>query len=665
MQLKSLFLLAILSFFLFSCDSGVKFNNPNDINSDAYNPESGENETNDEDIDQTDSDSTDSEPEDTEHDNPDSIPEQPDNGDSEPDDTDTYDSDSVPDNSDSTPDDDADTADSIDDSSDSQPDDSDTTDDGDTSAPDEDDTEPDEEPTTRTAACQSKPDNTVWNTVSEITQTYTGSGWQPSTTPVYNETPSESECRYKCASGYNWNGNSCTDSSVSGSLTLGNICTGQTSCYNASSSMTCPTSSSADFFGQDAQYAAQGICTPQNFTVQTISSQKVVLDNNTGLMWQQTIPTSTYTWANAVSYCENLEYAGYTDWRLPTPKELLTIVDNSRYKPVIDTTYFPNTPSSYFWSSSTHAYDTNDAWLVDFSYGSVYGNYKTGNLYVRCVRGAALPTGSFTSSTIQGDVIVTDTETGPIWQKTYVSGKTWQQALSYCESLTYAGYSDWRLPNKNELASLINYEKYSPASDFPDMPSNYFWSSSTGAHNTNYAWRVSFNNGYVGYSNKTDDVYVRCVRKELPECSASSGTPCKDSTNHLTWSPLASNDMTQPNALNYCENLVLYGFSDWHLPTIDELRTLIKNCPGTETNGACAISEKNGKLSGNDYSDDCSCAYKSGSYYSKIGDDNTVSPWSSSTRSDDTNRAWYVGFFAGVVSNSDKTSVTSDVRCVR
>ena len=372
---------------------------------------------------------------------------------------------------------------------------------------------------TRTAACQSKPENTVWNTVSEITQTYTGSGWQPSTTPVYNETSSESECRYKCASGYNWNGNSCTDSSVSGTFTLGNICTGQTSCYNASSSMTCPTSSSADFFGQDAQYAAQGTCTPQSFTVQTISSEKVVLDNNTGLMWQQTIPTSTY-WGKAVSYCENLEYASYTDWRLPTPKELLTIVDNSKYDPAIDTTYFPNTPSSYFWSSSPDADDTPYAWSVGFNNGDGYNHAKSYNyLYVRCVRGAALPTGSFTSSTTQGDVIVTDTETGLIWQKTYVSGKTWQQALFYCESLTYAGYSDWRLPNKNELASLVNYEKYNnPASDFPDMPSQDFWSSSTYASDTSYAWRVYFRSTYfnygsnVGYIHKTNDLPVRCVR---------------------------------------------------------------------------------------------------------------------------------------------------------
>lgn len=118
----------------------------------------------------------------------------------------------------------------------------------------------------------------------------------------------------------------------------------------------------------------------------------------------------------------------------------------------------------------------------------------------------------FNSATVNGDVIVTDTETGLIWQKTYVSGKTWQQALSYCESLTYAGYSDWRLPNKNELASLINYEKYSPASDFPDMPSNYFWSSSTNAGNTSNAWFVGFGYGHVSNDYMPSSSYVRCVR---------------------------------------------------------------------------------------------------------------------------------------------------------
>ena len=119
----------------------------------------------------------------------------------------------------------------------------------------------------------------------------------------------------------------------------------------------------------------------------------------------------------------------------------------------------------------------------------------------------------FNSTTVDGDVIVTDTKEGLIWQKTYEKDKNWQQALDYCEELTYAGYSDWRLPNKNELASLVNYEKYSPASDFPDMPTSiYFWSSSTLVITQDAAWRVVFYDGEVDSSNKKYTCSVRCVR---------------------------------------------------------------------------------------------------------------------------------------------------------
>ena len=120
----------------------------------------------------------------------------------------------------------------------------------------------------------------------------------------------------------------------------------------------------------------------------------------------------------------------------------------------------------------------------------------------------------FSGSAVNGDVIVTDSETNLIWQKTYADYiMTWQQALNYCATSTYAGYTDWRLPNKNELASLMNYEKSDPVSDFPDMPSKYFWSSTTNTSNdTNSAWHVAFGSGGVGLSDKISCYYVRCVR---------------------------------------------------------------------------------------------------------------------------------------------------------
>ncbi len=112
---------------------------------------------------------------------------------------------------------------------------------------------------------------------------------------------------------------------------------------------------------------------------------------------------------------------------------------------------------------------------------------------------------------VGGEQIVTDAVTGLIWQKSYASGKTWQQALAYCEELDYANRTDWRLPNVNELASLINYEIYSPASDFPDMPSSSFWSSSSDADDTSSAWSVYFHHGSVNRNGKTGSPSARCV----------------------------------------------------------------------------------------------------------------------------------------------------------
>ncbi len=358
--------------------------------------------------------------------------------------------------------------------------------------------------------CTGLPENAEWNTASTITQTWNGNAWIPSNAGAYNETASTEECHYKCGSGYFWNNSFCKKP-----IGIGNICTGQTKCYNNENAITCPSSPSADFYGQDAQYRNK--CTAKSFTVQTISSQEVVLDNNTGLMWQQTIPTETYTWENAKNYCDNLTYAGYNDWRLPRPHELLTIVDNGKYDPATNPTYFPGTPSEHFWSSSTKLSSNYDAvWCADFYHGyvSAYCS-KPFNHYVRCVRGTTLPASSFKSSTVNGDVIVTDTETGLIWQKTYVGGKTWQQALSYCENLTYAGYSDWRLPNNNELASLVNYGKRNPASDFPNMSTNPFIPSSTVVSNTKATWYIYFFDGNTSNDSlKTTTMGVFCVRND-------------------------------------------------------------------------------------------------------------------------------------------------------
>lgn len=112
-----------------------------------------------------------------------------------------------------------------------------------------------------------------------------------------------------------------------------------------------------------------------------------VTDTTTGLMWQQA-ETDTMSWQKALAYCETLELAGYDDWRLPDYYEQLSIVDYDKAEwPSINTDFFPDAKSFVYWSSSTCAYDTDNAWGVQLNGGSMYGGSKSGNAYVRAVRG--------------------------------------------------------------------------------------------------------------------------------------------------------------------------------------------------------------------------------------------------------------------------------------
>lgn len=146
-----------------------------------------------------------------------------------------------------------------------------------------------------------------------------------------------------------------------------------------------------------------------------------VRDNHTGLIWEVKTTSglrsmdNTYTWYNpdpttnggsagvqnggncTGSACDTHAFVqavnqeglcGASDWRMPTRRELMSIVHNGRYNPAIDTDYFPNTPSIWFWSSSPYASHSNSAWYVYFGYGFVYDFPKWGYdiLTVRLVR---------------------------------------------------------------------------------------------------------------------------------------------------------------------------------------------------------------------------------------------------------------------------------------
>jgi len=307
--------------------------------------------------------------------------------------------------------------------------------------------------------------------------------------------------------------------------------TGQTRCYDDSKEITCP-SPGEDFYGQDAQYASN----LHSYTL--LSGGIMVQDNVTGLVWENKTDDGSvrdrdniYNWDDAqsvfIATLNSQNFGGYSDWRLPTVKELSAIVDsNILYPgPVVNTDYFPNTVSGSYWSSTISAYDPDDAWYVYLSYGLVYYGGKSYYHYVRAVRGGQ----SSNNFVLNVDGTVTDTATGLMWQKETAPGAyTWQEALAYCEDLIlpFGGYSDWRLPSRNELQSIVDYVRHSPSTHpfFNTVLSNY-WSSTTHTDAPSYAWFAGF--GYGGYMDayaKSGSYYVRAVR------TAQNGPPDTSTT---------------------------------------------------------------------------------------------------------------------------------------
>ena len=121
------------------------------------------------------------------------------------------------------------------------------------------------------------------------------------------------------------------------------------------------------------------------------------------------------------------------------------------------------------------------------------------------------------SYTDNGNGTVTDNVTGLMWQQEDDNTTPiWDDAESYCNNLTLAGYTDWRLPSKMGLMSIVDYEDDDPTIDltyFPGTDSSGYWSCYTSASNSSNAWAVDFRLGSVYYIDKSDVTnYVRCVR---------------------------------------------------------------------------------------------------------------------------------------------------------
>jgi hypothetical protein len=186
--------------------------------------------------------------------------------------------------------------------------------------------------------------------------------------------------------------------------------------------------------------------------------------------------------------------------------------------------------------------------------------------------------------------IVTDTTTKLLWQDDVTSPyKSWDEAISYCQSLTIDGVSDWRLPSMQELQTLIQFD-HSPkiSTTFSTRGGGKYWSSEVYPYTPeSAAYYIDFSTGFsADYGDrsvfeKSNRYRVRCVKgdKYLLEGKFSRDNSkgiVIDSTTNLMWEDSSHINQTSSveDAIAYCESLNIGGFNDWHLPNINELYTI-------------------------------------------------------------------------------------------
>lgn len=283
--------------------------------------------------------------------------------------------------------------------------------------------------------------------------------------------------------------------------------TGQEQCSDNEKFISCQ-NPLGDFFGQDANYTTN----PMNFTD---NKNGTITDNVTGLIWMkcpagisddkcETGQATPMNLTKAILYCDELVLAGYSDWRLPKVVELQQIVNYGVFSPAIDSVFFPKTvvaiPKSLYWAIGL--FNNTYTLCVDFMDGGVHSEDQSSNRYVRCVRKQP-PEQEFKYN---GDGTVSDLSTGLMWLSKPVEGLfNWQKALKYCENFSFAGYTDWRLPDIKESATLLSI-----GNDYIYISGLLLWSSTSDSEQPANAFYWS--NSGLTPSGKSNINRVICVR---------------------------------------------------------------------------------------------------------------------------------------------------------
>jgi len=356
--------------------------------------------------------------------------------------------------------------------------------------------------------------------------------------------------------------------------------TDQSACYSEDGLET-PCSSSG-VQGQDAQHPGARPSYADN-------GDGTITDAVTGLTWQKSPDTDgdgdidvadKLTRQEALDYCENLSLGGHSDWRLPSIKELYSLIrfsgtdpsgyegtDTSIFTPFIDTDYFrfaygdtsagERIIDAQFASSTLYVADTPNqdgqmAFGVNFADGRIKGYWLSSpqgekTFYVLAVRGDnEYGTNDFVDN---GDGTITDRSTALMWSREDNSeGLDWYEALDWVDKKnreSYLGYSDWRLPDVKELQSIVDYSRSPDTTDSAaidpvfdvtavtneagqqDYP--YFWSSTTHAGFMQYpgknATYVAFGRA-MGYTHgRWLDVHGAGAQRSDPKTGDPSAYP--------------------------------------------------------------------------------------------------------------------------------------------
>ncbi len=281
-------------------------------------------------------------------------------------------------------------------------------------------------------------------------------------------------------------------------------------CANAARAIACPQTGDA-FFGQDGTYR---INVPSYTATPTSLKDQV-----TGLAWQRTPEQQNKTHAEALAYCDALELGGQSDWRLPTRLEYVTVLDEGQGSGYCMPPGISIDTVGDHWTASATGTGADQFFIMNDQFGAWNLSIDSTKLRTRCVRGPTF------AGSLQVDTdVVSDSMTKLVWQVTGLdqTTRTWQQALAECESSSFAGKDDWRLPNIKELATLVDEAKAEAPvirAEFGASAAPHYWSSTPAPSfgSEGFAFGLETGAGISPSLKMTDSAAAaRCVRTADP-----------------------------------------------------------------------------------------------------------------------------------------------------